>query len=144
MSHVIRPIGRKYMQSRAIQHHLHTTSRLLALMPGKLFTLFSLQKNWWARALYPTNPSFSRPGILLVFPVCARSANAITAKMAAWCLPCTLRLPQPLLLLLLLGEGGRQLHNNDVLYNKQGVCRPFILSVALDDVVDAAKLITQH
>lgn len=33
---------------------------------------------------------------------------------------------------------------NDVLYNKQGVCRPFILSVALDDVVDAAKLITQH
>lgn len=41
-------------------------------------------------------------------------------------------------------EGGRQLHNNDVLYNKQGVCRPFILSVALDDVVDAAKLITEH
>lgn len=41
-------------------------------------------------------------------------------------------------------EGGRQLHNNDVLYNKQGVCRPFILSVALNDVVDAAKPITQH
>lgn len=141
MSHVIRPIARKYMQSQAVQHHLHTTSRLLALMPGKVFTL-SLQKNWWARALYPPTLSFTRPGILLVFPVCARSANAITAKMAAWCLPCTLRLP--LLLLLLLGEGGRQLHNNDVLYNKQGVCRPFILSVALDDVVDAAKLITQH
>lgn len=38
---------------------------------------------------------------------------------------------------------GRPLHNNDM-YNKQGVCRPFILSVALDDVVDVAELITQH
>lgn len=55
MSHVIRPIGRKYMQSQAVQHHLHTTSRLLALMPGKLFTL-SLQKKLVSTRSVPHQP----------------------------------------------------------------------------------------
>lgn len=43
------------MQSQAIQHHLHTTSRLLALMPGKLFTL-SLQKKLVSTRSVPPQP----------------------------------------------------------------------------------------
>lgn len=49
----------------------------------------SLKKTGEHALCHPPHPTShipllsSSPGILLVFPVCARSANAITAKMAA-------------------------------------------------------------
>lgn len=115
-------------------------------MPGKLFTL-SLQKKLVSTRCVPHQPLLLQAW----HPACISGVRALgecdncqngcvmfalyfEAATAAAAAP---GLPR-------LEEGGRQLHNNDVLYNKQGVCRPFILSVALDDVVDAAKLITQH